>query len=154
MSATSYNVVFRAKGTTQVTRASYRRMFFDKTQVESTETYFFDVGLVKAEASAQLTWPSLIFYQSTNFFIGLQNFSFSGNISPQFSFQLASPYDVWSTSGYDIIILYYWNFRIRSCVAPENLYRRANQMCYSTCPPGSYENTTYSFCADCHYTCY
>jgi hypothetical protein len=128
--STHYNLTVATDGTTQVCFVQYSRLFFDKTQVETIQQYFFDVGTITATDSGQDNWPNFVYWTSSNFFIGLTQFYFSSGASPSFAQQIASPWNLISSSGYMELSFAYFNFRVRSCISPNIYYRLVDQMCY------------------------
>jgi hypothetical protein len=119
-----------------------------------SQVNFFDIGTIVGSNSAQTYWPTYLSFIPSNSFFGLTYFYFSSGKIPQFNQQLSSPWNIASSSGYSAILLDYFNFRVRSCLPPNIYYRKADQMCYATCPPYSYLNTTFNFCYGCNYACY
>lgn len=130
-------------------------MFFDLTLAQQTYQNFLDVGLVEGTNSLQTTWPSMVQYNPSNFFIGVTNFSFVvGSNQPQIGIQIGPDFNLSSSSGYSAVRYQYLNLRVLGCASPNIYYRSLDQMCYATCPSYTYLNTTNNYCYECYYACY
>jgi cysteine-rich repeat protein len=56
--------------------------------------------------------------------------------------------------SFNNLTICYFNYRYRTCPVSYPLFNEANNMCYDTCGPYNYENTTQGTCLPCLYNCY
>lgn len=151
----TYHAIFWTSGDCKVYYADYFHMTFDQTIIEASENTFSDAGTVEGKNGVQTTNSSMVAQKLTNFMIGINFLTFDFlNNQKSFEISVSYPNIITTSSNYTNTNFSYFNFRVRECPVTEPLYYKVTQMCYPTCPDGSFLAVlTNTFCTPCHPLC-
>lgn len=114
-SASGYNRIYRTTGTAIIYYVSSYRVTYDQTNVQSTQKTYLDAEFFTATNGVSDPY-SLVFSDPSNYFAGINNFTFSTSQIAQFSFNTTS--FALTSSGYVFLNISTLNYRYRSCVSP------------------------------------
>lgn len=103
----------------------------------------------------QTTNSSMVAQKLNNFMIGINYFAFNFLKSEKsFDISITYPNLITTTSNYTGTNFSYFNYRVRECPVAEPYYYKVTQMCYATCPDGSFLSSgSGSYCTPCSALC-
>lgn len=88
-SASGYNRVYRTLGTASVVYVKSYRITYDQTAVQETQQTYLDAQFFVARNGVADPY-SLVFSELTNYFAGINNFTFTTSQVLKFSFSLSA----------------------------------------------------------------
>lgn len=150
VSATGYTRIVRTTGTAGVLYLRNMRINYDQTAVQSTQQTYLDAEFFIGNNGVSDPY-SLVFSDSSNYFAGLNNFTFGVNQLAQFSYN-PNTFTL-TSSGYGYINMSTLNYRYRSCIPPDIYFNEVENLCYDVCPLTYYPNTVNNYCAPCYPGC-
>lgn len=124
----------------------FSRIIFDKTAIESLGECFFRFGELQATNNndSPLTFTTNPFF-SANFMLGMKSFNTEGETKLKFSTSMGTTTSV-SSNKFTSLSFMYWTFRKRVCPAGYPFFQISTNLCFDTCPDGTYPNNVLSIC--------
>lgn len=155
INSTYYNVTFWTSGNCMIFYAEYFSITFDQTIIEASESTFADAGFILGSDGVQTNYTNIYYQIPNNFIIGVNYWRLDfSNSQKSFEVNITYPNNITTSTNYSIVNFTYFNYRVRVCPTLEPYYNRANQMCYDTCPGGTYLiNSSVTFCSQCNNNC-